>query len=166
NRASRTELAYEIDIAYVDAQLERSCCNQRLQLARFQSLLGDQPLFASETPVMRSHILIADALAQIARNSLCHPSCIHEDERGSMSCDQLRETIIDFIEHFARHHGAKRRAWHFDREIQLAPMTRVDDVAIGCSVFVDVRCADQKPRDFFYWFLSRREADTNQIVAN
>src|SRR5207249_2669636 len=52
DRPSRAELAHQIDVADVDSELERGSCDQRFQLARFQSLFSRKPLLASKTAVM------------------------------------------------------------------------------------------------------------------
>ena len=50
--ARRAHLADEIDLADIDAQLQRGRGHQRLQLAPLQPLLGIQPLLAGEAAVM------------------------------------------------------------------------------------------------------------------
>ena len=53
DRARRAELADQIDVADVDAELERGGRDQRLQLAALQPLLGVEPLLLGEAAVMR-----------------------------------------------------------------------------------------------------------------
>ena len=56
DRARRAELADEIDVADVDAELERGGGDQRLQLAGLQPLLGIEPLLLGEAAVVRGDI--------------------------------------------------------------------------------------------------------------
>jgi hypothetical protein len=55
DRARRAELAHQIDIADVDAELERCGRDQRLQRTGFQPLFGVEALLLGETAVMRGH---------------------------------------------------------------------------------------------------------------
>ena len=56
DRARRAELADEVDVADVDAELERCRGHQRLQLAVLQPLLGVEPLLLGEAAVMRGDV--------------------------------------------------------------------------------------------------------------
>ena len=55
DRSRGAKLADEVDVADVDAQLERGRRDQRLQLAALQTLLGVQPLLPGEAAVVRSY---------------------------------------------------------------------------------------------------------------
>ena len=55
DRARRAELADELDVADVDAELERRRGDERLQLAALQPLLGVQPQLLRHAAVMRHH---------------------------------------------------------------------------------------------------------------
>src|SRR6185295_1722843 len=115
---------------------------------------------------MRRYIFVADSLAQIACDSLGHSSCVYEDESRSMSGYQLSKTVVYLVPHFTRHHCAEWRAGDFNSEIQLAPVTRVDDRAVGRSVFIDVCRAHQETRYLFDRLLRRRKPDPDQIVSH
>ena len=60
DRARRAELADEVDVADVDAELERGGGDQRLQLAALQPLLGVEALLLGEAAVMRGDIGLAE----------------------------------------------------------------------------------------------------------
>ena len=51
-----------------------------------------------------------------------------------MSVDQLRQPAINFLPDLVRHHGFQRRAGQLDRQIQLPPVTAVDDRALRSAV--------------------------------
>ena len=66
DRARRAELADEVDVADVDAELERGGRDQRLELAALEPLLGVEPLLLGEAAVVRGHALFAEPLGQLA----------------------------------------------------------------------------------------------------
>ena len=55
DRARRAELADQVDVADVDAELERGGRHQRLELAALEPLLGVEPLLLGEAAVVRGH---------------------------------------------------------------------------------------------------------------
>ncbi len=57
DRPCRTHLTDEVHAADVDAELERGRRDEGAKLARLQSLLGAEPLFARETAVVRSDLI-------------------------------------------------------------------------------------------------------------
>src|SRR5215510_15612819 len=98
----------------VDAELERGGRHQRLELAVLEPLLGVEALLLGEAAVMRRDLILADALGELARHALGHPSGVDEDERGAMRLDQPRETVVDLLPDFSRHHGLERRVRNLD----------------------------------------------------
>ena len=84
DRARRAELAHEIHVADVDAELERCGRHQRLELAALQPLLGGQPQLLRHAAVMRRDLLLAEALRQMARDPLREAARVDEDERRAM----------------------------------------------------------------------------------
>src|SRR5206468_1721354 len=56
DRARRAELADEVDLADIDAELERGGRHQRLQGAALQALLGVEPLLLRHAAVMRGDV--------------------------------------------------------------------------------------------------------------
>ena len=72
DRARRAELADQVDVADIDAELERGGGHQRLELAALQPLLGVEPALLGEAAVMRRDVLLAEALGQLPRDALGH----------------------------------------------------------------------------------------------
>ena len=68
----RADLADEIDVADVDAELERRRGDERLQLPGLQPRLGVEPLLLRQAAVMRGDGVLAEALAQMPRDALGH----------------------------------------------------------------------------------------------
>jgi hypothetical protein len=131
DRARRADLADEIDVPDVDAQLERCRRDQRLQLAALEPKLRIQSQLLRKASVVSRHVLLADALGQMPCQALGEPPRVHEDERGPMLADELREPVVDLQPHFARHHGLEWRTGNFYREIPVPYVTAVDDHAVG-----------------------------------
>jgi alpha-D-ribose 1-methylphosphonate 5-triphosphate synthase subunit PhnG len=87
DRAGRTELAHEIDVANVDAELKRCRCNEHLQLAVLQSLLGLKPLFLGEAAMVGGHVRLTQQLGEFPRGPLGHPPGVDEHERSAVLLD-------------------------------------------------------------------------------
>ena len=66
DRARRAELADQIDVADIDAELQRGGGDQHLQRAAFQPLLGIQPVLLGHAAVMRGDIASRPAGPTIA----------------------------------------------------------------------------------------------------
>ena len=65
--ARRADLADEIDVADVDAELERCGGDERFQLAVLQALLGVEALLFGEAAVMRADMFFAQAVGELTR---------------------------------------------------------------------------------------------------
>ena len=91
----RADLAHEIDIADVDAELERGRRHQRLQLAALQALLRVQAPILRKTAVMRGDMLLAHPLRQMPRHALGQPARVHEHQRGAVLADELGQPVVD-----------------------------------------------------------------------
>ena len=109
DRSGRTDLDDEIDAADVDAELERRGRHEGLQLASLESLFGSEPLFARQAAVMAGHLVRAEAIGQMHRQSLAQPAGVDEDQRGLMLRDQLGDPAVDVVPDLRRHHRLERR---------------------------------------------------------
>ena len=90
DRARRAELADQIDVADVDAELERGGRDQRLELAALQPLLGVEPLLLGEAAVVRASTCSSPRRSdswRVTRSAM--PARVDEDQRGAMRLDQL-----------------------------------------------------------------------------
>ena len=67
DRMRRTQLAYEVNFADIDAELERGGRHHRLQRAVLETPFGVKPLLFGEAAVMRSHAVFAEAVRKFAR---------------------------------------------------------------------------------------------------
>jgi hypothetical protein len=164
DRARRTELAHEIDLADIDAELERSGCHQRLELAVLEPLLRIETQLLGEAAVVRRHVLGADPVGELARHPLRHPPGVDEDERGAMRLDQRGEALIDLLPDLGRHHRFERRIRDFECKVARAAVAGVDDGAVGGHIVGRAR-AEEKARHGLDGLLRGREADAQQSPA-
>ena len=134
DRARRAELADQVDLADVDAQLQRRGCHQHRQLAALESLLGIQPLLFRQTAVMRRHGFLAQPLGQMPRGALGHAPRVDEHQRGAMRLHQLGETVVDQLPAVVRHHRFQRHRWHFDREVTRAGVACINNSNVALRV--------------------------------
>ena len=130
NGAGTAQLADQIDLADVDAQFQRGGGDQRLQLAALQTVLGGEALFFREAAMVRGDVLVAQSVAQAARQPFGQPTGIDEDQRGPVGLDQGRHAIVDVAGGLAREHSFQRQVRQFDGKIQLAAMAGVDDATV------------------------------------
>ena len=161
NRFGRADLAHQVHIADVDAQLERCGGNQGAQLAALQALFGVQPVLARQAAMVRCHVLRAKPLRQIARRAFGEAPRIHKNQRRPVFGNQRREPVVDQLPDLARHHRLQRRRWQLDRQIAPAHMAGVDDFTIGHAGSV-AAVTDQEVRDRLNRLLRGRQADARQ----
>ena len=90
DRARRAELADQIDVADIDAELERGGGHHGGECAGFQPLLRVEPLFLGEAAVMRGNAHLAELVRKLARDALGHASCVDENQRGAVLLDKRR----------------------------------------------------------------------------
>ena len=81
----RSDLADEIHVADVDAELERRGRDERLQLPGLQPRLGVEPLLLRQAAVMRGHRAVAEPFAQVPCQPLRQPARVHEHQRRPMA---------------------------------------------------------------------------------
>src|SRR5438552_2907559 len=98
--------------------------------------------------MMARHLAFAELLFQIVRNALSQPARIDEDKCASMGADQVAQPRINLLPSFNRAHG-RQFAWgHFDGEIQLSYVPRINDLAMRLAVFGDIVGSDEETCDF------------------
>ena len=137
DRARRTHLADQIDVADIDAEFQRSGRDQHPQLAALEPLFGVETMLFGEAAVMRGDHVLAEPLGQMARGALGHAARVDENQRGAMQRDQFGEAVVDALPHFVGHDRFERHGRNFQREIALADVADVDDRAVGGRAAVD-----------------------------
>ncbi len=131
DRARRADLADELDVADVDAELERGGRDHRPQRARFQLLFGRKPPLLGEAAVMRRDRVVAEPLAKLTRHALAHAARVDEDERGAMGANEVREPVVDLGPDLVRHDGCKGRVRRLDRKVAGALVAGIDNRDLG-----------------------------------
>jgi hypothetical protein len=127
----RGDLADQVDVADVDAELERGRRDQNLELPFLEPGLRRETHLLREAAVVRRDVLRADVLGQLVRHALGQPPRVDEDQRGAVRFHQLDQARVDLLPHLERHHRLERRAGHLDREILPALVAAVDDRTPG-----------------------------------
>ena len=154
----RADLADQVDVADVDSQFERGGRDERPQRPALQSCLGVQPLLFRKAAVMCRDRLLAQAFAEMPRETLRHPAGIYEDERCAMGIDQCGQAVVVLLPDFLRHHRIQGRARDFDSQIHPAAMSDIDHR----TILRGSAGAEQEPRDFFDRFLGRGKPEAQQ----
>ena len=124
DRARRRELAHQLHIADVDAELERGRGDQRAQRAGLEALLRVQALFARQAAVVGGDVVRADPLAQVARDALDHAPGVGEYQRGVVLADQRGDLVVEGLPDFVGHHRLERRVRQHQRQIAHAACGR------------------------------------------
>ena len=134
----RAELAYQVDLADVDSELERCGGYHCAELTRLQTPFGVEPVLSCQAAVMRGDRIFANELAQMPRDALRQTPRVDEDQSGPMRHNQRGELCVDLLPHFEGHDGFERRTGELDGKVHLALMPDIDDPAAGCRIPVGV----------------------------
>ena len=110
--------------------------------------------------MMRRDRVGPEQFAQMMGHALGHSARINEDQRCAMRLNQLRQTAINFLPDFIRHHRFQRRLRNLNRQVQFAAVTDVDDCAIRIATLVHGTSANQKLGNFLDRFLRRGQTDS------
>ena len=130
DRARRAELADQVDVADVDAQLQRGGGDQRLQLAALQPLFGVPGAApwpgcrgARRRRPRRGVRTAARAARSAMRRVLTNTSVVR--------CSRpVRRAVRKPASRLVGHHRLQRRRRHFQRQVALAGVADVDDGAV------------------------------------
>ena len=125
--ARRAELADQLHVTDVDAQLQRSRRHHDLEFAGLEALFRVEARFLGEAAVMRGHVFFAQPLGQVARDALHHAARIGEHQRGVVLVDELRQLVVHRRPDLAGHHRFQRRRRHHQADVALAYVPAVDD---------------------------------------
>ena len=129
DRMRRAELAHEVHVADVDAQLERACRHHCTNLSRLESALGVQTMRTRKAAVVCGHLLFAEKLSEVSGDALRELSCIDEHQGRPMRLDQRRQLCVDLLEDLVGHHRFERRSGQLHRHIHVTLMPHIDDSA-------------------------------------
>ena len=164
DRAGRTELADEFDLADVDPELERGGRHHGPEFAPLQPLLGRKTALLGHAAVMRGDRVLAQTLREFARDPLGHAARVDEDERRAVALDQLCEAAVDLGPDLVRHHRFERGIGDFDAKVARALVAGVDDRHVRRRPAARSG-AGEKAGNGLNRVLRRREPDAQQPVA-
>ena len=100
-----------------------------LSSPRFSRCSAVQAQLLRHAAVVRHHVLGAEELGQVARRALGHAPRVDEHERRAVLLREVREALVDLLPHLGGHHRLERRRGHLERQVALADVAGVDDVA-------------------------------------
>ncbi len=131
--ARRAELAHQLDVADVDAELERGGGHHHLEFAGLETLLGIEAGFLRETAVVGRDILLTETLGEVAGHALHHAAGVGEHQRGVVFFDEPGELVVHRRPDLARHHRLQRRGRHHQVDVAFADVATVDDAACSAA---------------------------------
>ena len=161
NAVRRPNLADQVDVADIDAELERRRRDECLERAGLQPMLGIEARLLREAAVVGGDLALAKPFAQMPGRPLGHPSRVHEDQRGLVRGDQLGQAVVILVPDLVRHDRAERRAGNLHGQVELAAMALVDDRTVAPARIGP----QQEPGDFFDRALRGRQTDALQGPA-
>ncbi len=89
------DLADQLDVADIDAQLQRGGGHQHLQFAALEALLGVEAQLLGQAAVVRGHRLLAEPVGEMARDPLGHAPRVDEHQGGAVRAGQFGEAVVD-----------------------------------------------------------------------
>ena len=125
----RAQLAHQVHVTDVDAQLQRRGGDERAELPVLEPLLGVEPRLLREAPVVRGDRVLAQPLGELPRHPLRQAAGIDEHERGAVRLDQLGQAAVDLPPDLAGHHGLERGIRKLEREVDRASAGGLDDLS-------------------------------------
>src|SRR3954462_12097172 len=82
---------------------------------------------------MRSDGIFTEPLRQVESNPFRQLASVNKYQCGAVLVDERSDAVVDLVPHLMRCDGPQRNSRNFDREIELAFVTYVDDHRIGTS---------------------------------
>jgi len=70
---------------------------------------------------------LTDALTQMMRHALGHPSRVHKYQRRTVLLHQNNQPVVDLVPHLVRSHGSHGNRRNFNRHIEFPLVPDVDD---------------------------------------
>ena len=93
------------------------------------------------------------------------PARVDKDQSGPVRLDLSDELVVDRRPNILPNDRAQFGVGHFDAQLHLAPVTDVDNRALGRAVGAKLARSDQQPRHLFDRLLRRAEADALKPLA-
>ena len=150
--ARRADLAHELHRADVDPELERCGGDECTQVTGAQPGLDPVATVFRQAAVVRGDRAVAQPLTELVGEPFREPAGVHEHERGAVLTDELGDAVEHVAHLLGRGDGFELALGQFQREIEVALVTGVDDLGDGAR-------ADEQPRHRLDRALGRGESD-------
>ncbi len=151
----RVDLADQIDRADINAKFQRGGCHQQPYLACLQLALGFQAELARERAMVRRHILLADALANLVRQAFNHGARIDKHQCRTVLIRQLCQPRVNRLPDTTRRYRAKLLVWYLNAEIEPSMAADSDDLYLLALAGAGKKLGNQRDR-----ILRRRQTNT------
>ena len=158
------DLADEVDGADIDSQLERRRSDERAELPVLETTLSVEAGFLRQASMMSRHRVHAEPPFEVPGNPLGQSPRVDKDKRRAVLLDKGGQPVVDLLPDLKRHHRLKRRAGHFDRQVESPEVSLVDDRAVGRSYAVDPARANKEARHVLDRPLGSRKTDPQKLV--
>ncbi|MNE03981.1 hypothetical protein D3C80_965020 [compost metagenome] len=129
NRARRGDLADQVDIADINAKLQRCGRDQHLELAALEPLLRIQAQRFGQAAMVCGNRLLAQPVAEVAGDTFGQAPGIDEYQRGAVFTGKGGQAVIHQAPDISGHHRPQRYRRHFDGQVTLAGMADIDNGA-------------------------------------
>ena len=125
----RPDVAHQVDVADIDAELERSRGDNDRDVAALQALLGQQARLPGQAAVVGGHLALAQPLAQLMGNAFDEAAGVDEDDRRPMGLHLGNDPLVDLVPQLVGRDRPQLLVWDVDGEVHRPPMADVDDRA-------------------------------------
>ncbi len=127
------DLADEVDVADVDAELERSGGDEDLDRACFEFLFGVEAERAGERAVVGGDVFCSETLGELEGDLFDEAAGVDEDEGGAVVLGVSGELVEDLLPHGGGGEGAEFLGGNLDGEIEVAALAYLDDGGRGAG---------------------------------
>jgi hypothetical protein len=129
DRARAAHLHGEVDVADVDAELERRRRDEHRELAGFEPCLRGEARLLRQAPVVARHATGAQLFGEARGESLGELARAHEHERRAVRANRFRHLRVQLGPLLVAAHRGERRVGQHGLELHRAQVTRVDELA-------------------------------------
>src|SRR5688500_1525102 len=95
----RGDLAYEVDMADVDAELEGRGGDEHLEPPFLEALLRVETRLLGQAAVVRRHVVRAEPLGELVRHALGQAPRVDRYQRRAMRLDKPDQAAVDLLPH-------------------------------------------------------------------
>ena len=123
------------------------------------------PALLGQAAVVGHDRLLAEAVGHLPRHALDEAACVDEDQRGLVGLHELSNIVERLTPHLVGRYGAQLVFGEPQLQVHRPPVAGVDDRALCVAGGIDVRAADQEPRDLVDGPLGGGQPDSRDRVV-